>query len=159
MHGNSNRIQSVLQLTYIPIDGQTGDITENQVDADSFEEHLIIALLLLSDRCKTAFEYSRFENLTSKEIALKDTTNISELNSFFTSSEKVCETVLWIIRSLKFNGKGFGFHESDRSIYGSGEVLTFLLLFPLFQLSNVRAFSQSVLAKLFGGAARMCSTG
>jgi hypothetical protein len=81
----------------------------------------------------------------------KDTTNISELNSFFTSSEKVCETVLWIMRSLKLNGKGFGFHESDRSIYGSGTVLTFLLLFPLFQLSNVRAFSQSVLAKLFGG--------
>lgn len=81
----------------------------------------------------------------------KDTTNISELNSFFTSSEKVCETVLWIIRSLKFSGKGFEFPESDRAIYGSGTVLTFLLLFPLFQLSNVRAFSQSVLAKLFGG--------
>jgi hypothetical protein len=81
----------------------------------------------------------------------KDTTNISELNSFFTSSEKVCETVLWIIRSLKLSGKRFEFPESDRSIYGSGTVLTFLLLFPLFQLSNVRAFSQSVLAKLFGG--------
>ena len=32
----------------------------------------------------------------------KDTINISELNSFLTSSEKVCETVLWIIRSLKY---------------------------------------------------------
>ena len=83
-------------------------------------------------------------------LQLKDKTNISELNSFFTSSEKVCETVLWIIRSLKFSGKGFEFPESDRTIYGSGTVLTFLLLFPLFQLSNVRAFSQSVLAKLFG---------
>jgi hypothetical protein len=27
----------------------------------------------------------------------KDTTNISELNDFFISSEKVCDTVLWII--------------------------------------------------------------
>lgn len=38
----------------------------------------------------------------------KDTTNISELNDFFTSSEKVCETVLWIIRSLKLSCKRFG---------------------------------------------------
>ena len=81
----------------------------------------------------------------------KDTTNISELNNFFTSSEKVCETVLWIIRSLKFNGKQFELSGSDRSIYGPGSVLTYLLLFPLFQLPNVRAFSQSVLARLFGG--------
>jgi len=59
------------QLSDIPVDSQMGNTTDNQVDADSFEEHLIIALSLLSDRCKTAFEYSRFENLTSKEIALK----------------------------------------------------------------------------------------
>ena len=60
-----------IQLSEIPADAQTGNNTENQIDADSFEEHLIIALSLLSDRCKRAFEYSRFENLTSKEIALK----------------------------------------------------------------------------------------
>jgi len=73
------------------------------------------------------------------------------LGILFTSSEKVCETVLWIIRSLKLNGKRFELFESDRTIYGPGSVLTFLLLYPLFQLPNVRAFSQSVLAKLFGG--------
>lgn len=60
----------------------------------------------------------------------KDTTNISELNNFFTSSEKVCETVLWIIRSLKRNGKRFEISESDRCIYGPGSELTFLLFFP-----------------------------
>ena len=81
----------------------------------------------------------------------KDTSNISELNDFFTSSEKVCETVLWIIRSLKLNGKRFELNASDRTIYGPGTVLTFLLLFPVFQLPNVRAFSHSVLDKLFRG--------
>jgi hypothetical protein len=81
----------------------------------------------------------------------KDTTNISELNDFFTSSEKVCETILWIIRSLKLNCKRFELSGSDRTIYGRGSVLTYLLLFPLFQLPNVRAFSQSILVKLFGG--------
>ncbi len=81
----------------------------------------------------------------------KDTTNISELISFFTSSEKVCETVLWIIRSLKLNSKQFNFSDSDRLIYSSGNVLTLLLLFPLFQLENVRKYSQSSLFRLFKG--------
>ena len=60
-----------IQLSAIPVDAQTGNSTENQVDVDSFEEQLILALSLLPDRCKIAFEYSRFENFTSKEIALK----------------------------------------------------------------------------------------
>jgi len=79
----------------------------------------------------------------------KDTTNISELNDFFTSSEKVCETILWIVRSLKYNGSRFELSEYDRAVYGPGSVLTYHLLFPLFQLSNVMAFSQSVLSRLF----------
>ena len=59
------------QLSDIPFDRQTGNSTENLVDADFFEEQLIIALSLLPNRCRMAFEYSRFENLTSKAIALK----------------------------------------------------------------------------------------
>ena len=60
-----------IHLADIRVDSQTGNTTENQVDADSFEEQLIIALSLLPNRCRMAFEYSRFENLTSKAIALK----------------------------------------------------------------------------------------
>ncbi len=45
--------------------------TENQVNINDFEEHLIIALTSLPIRCKMAFEYSRFENLTNREIAQK----------------------------------------------------------------------------------------
>jgi hypothetical protein len=81
----------------------------------------------------------------------KDTTNISELNDFFTSGEKVCQTVLWIIRSLNFNGIQLRLTDSDRLTYSSGNILTLLLLFPLFGLSNVREYSQSVLCKLFKG--------
>jgi len=81
----------------------------------------------------------------------KDTTNISEINSFFTSSEKVCQTVLWIIRSLNLNSVQLRPSEGDRSTYTSGNVLTLLLLFPLFQLCNVRSYSHSVLSKLFKG--------
>ena len=81
----------------------------------------------------------------------KDTTKISELNGFFTSSEKVCETVLWIIRSLKLNSKQYLLLNSERTTYLPGNVLTILLLFPLFQLENVREYSQSALIKLFRG--------
>jgi len=81
----------------------------------------------------------------------KDTTNISEISGFFTSSEKVCQTVLWIIRSLNLNSKQLRPSDGERLIYSSGNVLTLLLLFPLFQLSNVMAYSQSILSKLFKG--------
>ena len=60
-----------IQLSDLPIEAQNGNSTENQVDADTFEEQLIIALSLLPIRCRMAFEFSRFENLTSKAIAIK----------------------------------------------------------------------------------------
>ena len=81
----------------------------------------------------------------------KVTTNISELNNFFTSSEKVCDTVLRIIRSLKLNSKHFQLTGNNRTTYAPSEVLMVLLIFPLLQLSNVRAYSQSILVKLFKG--------
>ena len=88
---------------------------------------------------------------TKNMLQRKVTTNISELNNFFTSSEKVCETVIRIIRSLKFNSKYFKLTWNNRTTYAPNEVLTLLLLFPLLQLSNVRAYSQSILVKLFKG--------
>ncbi len=78
---------------------------------------------------------------TKNILQHKVTTNISELNNFFTSSEKVCETVLRIIRSLKLNSMHFKLAGNNRITYLPNEVLTLLLLFPLLQLSNVRAYS------------------
>lgn len=60
-----------IKLKYIPADSQTENTTENQIDANEFEEQLIIALSSLPERCKMAFEYSRFDNITNKEIAQK----------------------------------------------------------------------------------------
>jgi len=58
-------------LEDIPSEAQAENSTENQVELHDFEEHLIIALASLPERCKMAFEYSRFENFTNKEIAQK----------------------------------------------------------------------------------------
>ncbi len=99
----------------------------------------------------------KFSNIKSSNksnmtmLRSKDTTNISEIIGFFTSSEKVCQTVLWIIRSLNLNSKQLRPSDGDRSTYSSGNVFTLLLFYPLFQLSNVRVYSQSVLPKLFKG--------
>ncbi len=59
------------KLEDIPAGAQTENTTDNQVDVHDFEEHLIVALTSLPERCKMAFEYSRFENFTNKEIAQK----------------------------------------------------------------------------------------
>lgn len=59
------------KLEDIPTNVQAENTTENQIDVHDFEEHLILALALLPERCKMAFEYSRFENFTNKEIAQK----------------------------------------------------------------------------------------
>jgi len=59
------------KLEDIPADAHAENTTDNQIAAHDFEEHLIIALASLPERCRTAFEYSRFENFTNKEIALK----------------------------------------------------------------------------------------
>jgi RNA polymerase sigma-70 factor (ECF subfamily) len=44
---------------------------EDETQAHEFEEHLILALASLPERTREAFEYSRFECLTYKEIAEK----------------------------------------------------------------------------------------
>jgi RNA polymerase sigma-70 factor (ECF subfamily) len=60
-----------IQLTDIHSSYQTENTTENQIDLHDFQEQLIIALSSLPERCRMAFEYSRFENLSNKKIAIK----------------------------------------------------------------------------------------
>jgi RNA polymerase sigma-70 factor (ECF subfamily) len=66
-----NREKRNIKLSDIPADIQTGNTTENQLELKELEENLIIALSALPERCKMAFEYSRFEHLSNKEIATK----------------------------------------------------------------------------------------
>ncbi|NEW83086.1 MAG: RNA polymerase sigma-70 factor [Mariniphaga sp.] len=60
-----------IKISDFPEETQIGNTTENQLNLNELEEDLIIALSTLPERCKIAFEYSRFENLTNKEIAQK----------------------------------------------------------------------------------------
>jgi len=60
-----------VELSDVTLNYQVENTTDNQINRIDFEESLTIALASLSERCKTAFEYSRFDNLTNKEIAQK----------------------------------------------------------------------------------------
>lgn len=58
-----------IKLTELPVEAQNNNTTGNEYFFYEFEEQLINALSLLPERCKMAFEYSRFDNLSNKEIA------------------------------------------------------------------------------------------
>lgn len=54
---------------FSPNDNVADYSTEDLILSHDFEEKLTIALAKLAPRCKQAFELSRFEQLTNKEIA------------------------------------------------------------------------------------------
>ncbi len=63
--------------------------TEEDVFSKNFEERLIIALAKLSPRCRQAFELSRFENRSNKEIALEMKISVKGVEALIGRSLKV----------------------------------------------------------------------
>ncbi|MDD4191446.1 MAG: RNA polymerase sigma-70 factor [Mangrovibacterium sp.] len=54
-----------------------------------FEERLVKALLQLPDRCRTAFEYSRFDGLTYPEIASRMNISVKGVEALVSRSLKI----------------------------------------------------------------------
>ncbi|MDA3880907.1 MAG: transposase [Prolixibacteraceae bacterium] len=73
----------------------------------------------------------------------KDTVLFSEINSFFTSSEKAMETIFSFIRSLTFSDKRFGFSQANNLKYSNQSKLALLLLFPFFEIKTSWHFEDS----------------
>lgn len=67
---------------------QDDNKTEQEVFCKNFEECLIIAISKLSPRCKQAFELSRFENMSNKEIALEMNISIKGVEALIGRSLK-----------------------------------------------------------------------
>lgn len=59
-----------------------------------FEEKLVQALALLPDRCRIAFEYSRFEGLTYPEIAAKMDISVKAVEALLSRSLKILRVEL-----------------------------------------------------------------
>jgi RNA polymerase sigma-70 factor, ECF subfamily len=83
-----------VDLSNIPANFQSENTTENLVNLAEFEEQLIIALSHLPERCKLAFEYSRFNNLTNKEIALKMNITVKGVEALISRSLKLLRVSL-----------------------------------------------------------------
>jgi RNA polymerase sigma-70 factor (ECF subfamily) len=103
-----NREKRNIKLADIPADTQTGNTTENQIDLDEFEEKLIIALNTLPERCKMAFEYSRFENLTNKEIAQRMEISVKGVEALIGRALKSLRIALADFLPSARNGKSAG---------------------------------------------------
>lgn len=79
----------------------------------------------------------------------KNTTIISELNDFFTSSEKAINTILQTTRSLTLSEKKIEFESKSNNQFKNIDKLIILLLFPFFDVSNAWMYKQSTLHPLF----------
>lgn len=64
------------------------EASDASVLSHEFEERLVEALSLLPDRCREAFEYSRFEGLTYAEIAVKMNISVKAVEALMTRSLK-----------------------------------------------------------------------
>ncbi len=71
---------------------------DHQADAQllshEFEEKLVPALPQLPDRCRIAFEYSRFEKLTYPEIAKKMGISVKAVEGLMSRSLKILRSKL-----------------------------------------------------------------
>lgn len=78
----------------------------------------------------------------------KDTTIVSEIKGFFTSSQKAVSVILDILSSLKFSDKNFGFSTACNLKFSSRLKLILLLIFPFFQVNDPFAYASSGLHKV-----------
>ncbi len=78
----------------------------------------------------------------------KDTTILSEINGFFTTSEKAIVSIFRILHSVQLNEKLFFKNDACNVMYRSVDKLTLLLLFPIFEIKNASAFGGSALYKI-----------
>lgn len=70
------------------------DSTENEILRKNFEECLVIALSKLPDRCRQAFELSRFDNLTNKEVAEEMNISVKGVEALMGRSLKILKIEL-----------------------------------------------------------------
>ena len=72
----------------------SGNTTEEQILKNEFEESLLKAITNLPERCRTAFEMSRFEGLSNKEIALEMKISVKGVEALIGRSLKLLRTDL-----------------------------------------------------------------
>ena len=82
-------------------------------------------------------------------LQYKSTTIISELQTYFSSSEKAITTLFQHLRSLKFFDNQFQKLDKVNTQYAGRQIFTLLLLFPLFEVKDISHFAQSCVYQLY----------
>lgn len=78
----------------------------------------------------------------------KDTTILSELKDFFTTSEKAIDSIFRVLHSIRVSEKQFFKNDACNVKYRSFDKLTLLLLFPFFDIKDASHFRDSALYKI-----------
>jgi hypothetical protein len=79
----------------------------------------------------------------------KSTKFISELQNYFSTSEKSIQTLFTELCSLKISGKLFQSVDKTNCMYSGLQKLILLLLFPLFDAKDISHYKDSALYQLF----------
>ncbi len=74
--------------------GIVDESTENEILRKDFEEKLVVALGKLPGRCRLAFELSRFESMSNKDIAEKMNISVKGVEVLIGRSLKILRTEL-----------------------------------------------------------------
>lgn len=78
----------------------------------------------------------------------KDTTILSELNDFFTISEKAIVSIFRLLQTVKVSKKLFSKNDVCNVKYSISDKLTLLLLFPFFEIKDASHYGSSALYKI-----------
>jgi hypothetical protein len=73
----------------------------------------------------------------------------SEINNFFTSSEKAIYRITELYRMLKISQINLGIKDLNQATYFKGDIFLAILLFPLFSIKNIQGYLSSSLKPYF----------
>lgn len=73
---------------------ESANTTEEQISKNEFEEKLLQSLLKLPERCRMAFEMSRFDGISNKDIAEKMEISVKGVEALIGRSLKLLRTEL-----------------------------------------------------------------
>ncbi len=82
------REKRMVRMDVLPDELHTNTAAEEKFRESEIGERLTLAILSMPDRCREAFEYSRFDNLSNSEIAIKMDISVKGVEALITRSLK-----------------------------------------------------------------------
>ena len=81
----------------------------------------------------------------------KSTTKISELKNYFSSNEKIFQTLFRELHCLRISDRMFQSVDKTNTQYSGYQKLLILIMLPLFEVKHISDYGKSALFKIFNG--------